>query len=58
MSIDPKVIEALKKKISTEGQDEVISKILETWLNELDQGIYLNSYFIKQTIIFLIILKT
>ena len=38
MSIDPKVIEALKKKISTEGQDEVISKILETWLNELDQG--------------------
>ena len=38
MSIDPKVIDALKKKISSEGQDEVISKILETWLNELDQG--------------------
>ena len=38
MSIDPKIIEILKKKISDENQDQQISKILEDWLKELDDG--------------------
>ena len=38
MSIDSKIIEVLKKKIISEGQDENISKTLENWLNEIDQG--------------------
>ena len=38
MSIDPKVIEVLKRKMSSENQDEDISKILENWINEIDEG--------------------
>lgn len=38
MSIDVKIIETLKKKIFEEGQDEQISKILENWLKEMDDG--------------------
>ena len=38
MSIDPKIIEILKKKISNDNQSEEISKILENWLRELDDG--------------------
>lgn len=38
MSIDPKIIEILKKKISDENQDQQIFKILEDWLKELDDG--------------------
>lgn len=38
MSIDVKIIETLKKKILEEGQDEQISKILENWLKEMDDG--------------------
>ena len=38
MSIDPKIIEILKKKINDENQDQQISKILEDWLKELDDG--------------------
>tara|TARA_A100001011_G_scaffold358625_1_gene404529 strand:- start:3550 stop:3723 length:174 start_codon:yes stop_codon:yes gene_type:complete len=38
MSIDPKVIEVLKRKVSSENQDEDISKILEDWINEIDEG--------------------
>ena len=38
MSIDPKVIEILKRKMSSENQDEDISKILENWINEIDEG--------------------
>ena len=38
MSIDPKVIEVLKRKVSSENQDEDISKILENWINEIDEG--------------------
>ena len=38
MSIDPKIIEVLQKKIKSEGQDEDIFKILKNWLNELDEG--------------------
>ena len=37
MSIDPKILEILKK-ISDENQDHEISKILESWLKELDDG--------------------
>lgn len=38
MSIDPKVIEVLKRKMSSENQDKDISKILENWINEIDEG--------------------
>ena len=38
MSIDPKIIEILKKKISNDNQSDEISKILENWLRELDDG--------------------
>ncbi len=38
MSIDPKVIEVLKRKMSSENQDKDISKILEIWINEIDEG--------------------
>ena len=38
MSIDPKIIEVLQKKIKSEGQDEDIFKILKNWLDELDEG--------------------
>ena len=38
MSIDPKIIEILKRKILDENQDMEISQILENWLNELDEG--------------------
>lgn len=38
MSIDPKIIEILKRKISDENQDMKISQIFENWLNELDEG--------------------
>lgn len=38
MSIDPKIIEILKRKISDENQDIKISQIFENWLNELDEG--------------------
>ena len=38
MSIDPKILEILKKKISDKNQDHEISKILESWLKELDDG--------------------
>ena len=38
MSIDPKIIEILKKKLADENQNSEISKILENWLKELDDG--------------------
>ena len=38
MSVDPKVIEVLKKKIRAENQEDSISKIFEVWLDEIDQG--------------------
>jgi hypothetical protein len=38
MSVDPKVIEVLKKKMRAENQEDSISKIFEVWLDELDQG--------------------
>ena len=38
MSIDPKIIEILRKKIADENQNNEISKILENWLKELDDG--------------------
>jgi hypothetical protein len=38
MSVDPKVIEVLKKKIKAENQEDSISKIFEVWLDEIDQG--------------------
>ena len=38
MSIDSKIIEILKKKLTDENQNDEISKILENWLKELDDG--------------------
>lgn len=38
MSIDPKIIEILKKKLADENQNSEISKVLENWLKELDDG--------------------
>ena len=38
MSIDPKIIEILKKKFSSNNQSDEISKIFESWLKELDDG--------------------
>ena len=38
MSIDPKIIEILRKKLADENQNNEISKILENWLKELDDG--------------------
>ena len=38
MSVDPKVIEVLKKKMRAENQEDSISKIFEVWLDEIDQG--------------------
>ena len=38
MNINKKIIKKLKKKISDENQDQQISKILEDWLKELDDG--------------------
>ena len=38
MSLDKRVIETIKKKISEEGEDSNISKILIEWLNNIDEG--------------------
>jgi len=38
MSVDSKIIEVLKNKIRSEDQDNSIAKILEAWLDEIDQG--------------------
>jgi hypothetical protein len=38
MSIDTKIIEILKKKLADENQNGEISKVLENWLKELDDG--------------------
>ena len=38
MSIDTKIIEILKKKLADENQNSEISKVLENWLKELDDG--------------------
>lgn len=38
MSLDKRVIETIKKKISEEGEDSNISKILIEWLNNIDGG--------------------
>tara|TARA_A100001015_G_scaffold221504_1_gene249307 strand:+ start:2441 stop:2614 length:174 start_codon:yes stop_codon:yes gene_type:complete len=38
MSIDTKIIEILKKKLANENQNDGISKVLENWLKELDDG--------------------
>jgi len=38
MSIDPKIIEILKKKLADENQNSEICKVLENWLKELDDG--------------------
>ena len=42
MSIDPKIIEILKKKLLNKNESDDISKILENWLRELDEGKILN----------------
>lgn len=38
MSIDPKIIEILKKKFTSNNQSDEIAKIFENWLKELDDG--------------------
>tara|TARA_A100001035_G_C27777854_1_gene500040 strand:+ start:2223 stop:2396 length:174 start_codon:yes stop_codon:yes gene_type:complete len=38
MSLDKRVIETIKKKISEENEDTNISKILIEWLNNIDEG--------------------
>ena len=38
MSLDNKIIEILKKKLANENQNDGISKVLENWLKELDDG--------------------
>ena len=38
MSLDKRVIETIKKKISEENEDTNISKILIKWLNNIDEG--------------------
>ena len=38
MSLDKRVIETIKKKISEENEDTNISKILIEWLNNIDGG--------------------
>ena len=38
MSIDTKIIEILKKKLANQNQNDGISKVLENWLKELDDG--------------------
>lgn len=38
MSLDKRVIETIKKKISEENEDSNISQILIEWLNNIDEG--------------------
>ena len=38
MSLDKRVIETIKKKISKENEDSNISQILIEWLNNIDEG--------------------
>tara|TARA_X000000950_G_C13821494_1_gene622111 strand:- start:168 stop:341 length:174 start_codon:yes stop_codon:yes gene_type:complete len=38
MSLDKRVLETIKKKISEESEDSNISQILIHWLNNIDEG--------------------
>ena len=38
MSLDKRVIETIKKKISEENEDSNISQILIEWLKNIDKG--------------------
>ena len=38
MSLDKRLIETIKQKISDENEDSNISKILIEWLNSIDEG--------------------
>ena len=38
MSLDKRVFETIKKKISEESEDSNISQILIHWLNNIDEG--------------------
>ena len=38
MSLDKRVLETIKKKISEESEDSKISQILIHWLNNIDEG--------------------
>tara|TARA_B100002051_G_C16349098_1_gene445461 strand:- start:192 stop:365 length:174 start_codon:yes stop_codon:yes gene_type:complete len=38
MSLDKRVLDTIKKKISDENEDGQISEILIHWLNSIDEG--------------------